>query len=143
MCSHPNHILDGRPAVDQSLPRADEFGGERTDHVGAYQRPVGAAKHQLQQAVLTGDNTARRRAQLAAADLARKCRPTRSLAQSFPRVKGVSESALVENPPQLTEGAGPGRSEAADRYAGVAGDLGVVPGALVEHGVDEGALAWG
>ena len=52
---------------------------------------------------------------------------------------GVSESAVVDHPPQLAQGAGPGGSEAADRDAGVAGDLGVPAGVLVEHGVYEGA----
>ena len=57
--------------------------------------------------------------------------------------QGVSQSALVEHPPQLAQGAGSGRSEAADWDAGVAGDLGVGPGSVVERGVDDGALPWG
>jgi hypothetical protein len=55
----------------------------------------------------------------------------------------LSESALVDHPPQLAQGAGPGWSEAADGDAGVAGGLGLSVGVLVAHGVDEGASPWG
>jgi Insertion element 4 transposase N-terminal len=71
-------------------------------------------------------------------------RPNRAAAsESVEFSHRVSEPALVEHPPQLAQDAGPGRSETADRDAGVAGNLGVPAGDLAEHGLYEGTAARG
>ena len=66
---HPKYVLDGGRTVDHRLAGAGQFGGDLVDHVHAQQGPVFAAEHQLQQALLAGDETAWGGAELATADL--------------------------------------------------------------------------